>query len=91
MVCWLVEDYKVGLRYQHVCQCHAFLLSTAELPHRLIEVADMQLRENLFGFQYTLRVAVVVEACVEHTLGRVERWLLLQIAHFKVVAVYDFS
>ena len=46
----LVEDQQVGLGNEHISQSHALLLSAAELSHRLREVADLQLGEDLLGF-----------------------------------------
>ena len=40
----LVEYQQVGLGNEHVGQRHALLLSARELFHRLVEVANLQLR-----------------------------------------------
>ena len=50
MVGRLVEDEEVGLSDEHVGQSHALLLAAAELFHRLVEVVDVELCEDLLGF-----------------------------------------
>ena len=84
MVGWLVEYQKIGIGNQHVGQCHALLLSSAQLAHRLFQVAYLQLCQHLLGFQYLLRVALMIKACIQHTLVRVECGTLLQHAHAQV-------
>ena len=87
----LVEDEQVGVGEQHVGQRHPFLLTSAELPHGLVEVAYLELGEHLFGPEHLLVVALMVEACVEHRLVGVEPWRLLEESHLEVPAEGDLS
>ena len=66
VVCRFVEDEQVGLGDEHVSQCDALLLSATQLTHRLCEVGDVQLCQNLLRFQYAVGVALMVKASVEH-------------------------
>ena len=83
----LVEDEEVGVGDECVSQCYAFLLSAAELPHRLVEVGDFQLRENLFRLQYFLFVALMIETGLEHGFALVEPRRLNQTGHPQSVAI----
>ncbi len=85
MVRRLVEDEEVRLCDEHISQCHTLLLTTAELFHRLLEVIDMQLCENLLGFQYPLRIAMMIEAGVEHRLLGIELRSPLQITDANII------
>lgn len=89
MIGRLVEYEQVGLGYEHIGKSYALLLSAAQLAHRLIEVGNAQLRKYLFGLEYLVRVAVVVEASVEYRLFRVELGLLLKKSHTYILAIYD--
>ena len=89
MVRRLVKNQEIGFGNQHVGQRHTFLLTATQLPHRLVEVPDFQLRQYLLGSQHALRVALMVETGVEHRLTRVELWRLLQIARLQVAPVDD--
>ena len=81
MVGGLVENQQVGLGDEHVGQGHALLLSAAELTHGLLQVAYLQLCQDLLGLEHLLSLALMVEAGIEHRLVRVEPWRLLQYAH----------
>ena len=89
MVRRLVEYQEVRLRQQHVGQCHALLLSSGELPHRLLQVAYLQLCEHLLGLQHLLWVTLMVKASIKHTLLGVELRRLLQHPHLQVATEDD--
>ena len=91
MVSRLVEYQEVRLGNEYVGQRYTLLLTTRKLPHRLCQVTYFQLRQNLFGFQHLLRVALMVEAGIEHTLLRVESWRLFEHAHADVTTVDDVT
>ena len=40
VVCGLVEYQEIGIGYQHLRQCHTFLLSAGELVYGLLHVGD---------------------------------------------------
>ena len=90
MVGGLVENEQVGFSYQHVGKSHTFLLSAAELPHGLLQVADFQLCENLLCPQHLLFLAVVVETGVEHRFLGVELRCLFEYSHL-YVATEDYA
>ena len=85
----LVENQQVRVRYQHVGQRHTLLLSTAQLSHRLVQVAYLQLCQNLLCLQHLLRVALMMETSVEHALVGVEYRTLLKHAHLQVSSEDD--
>ena len=87
----LVENQKVWFCDEHIGQCHALLLSAGELSHRLREITNLQLGEDLFGFQYLFLVAMMIKARIEHTLGRVEDWRLFEHTHTQVPTENDIS
>ena len=87
----LIEYQQVGIGYQHIRQCHALLLSATQLAHRLVQVANLQLRQNLLGLQYLLRIALVIEARIEHALHGVKHRRLIQHAHLQVAAEDDLA
>ena len=91
MVRRLVEYQQVGIGNQHIGQSHAFLLSATQLPHRLLQVTDLQLGENLLGLEHLLRVALVVETGIEHTLAGVEHRTLFEHAHAQITTEDDLS
>ena len=83
----LVEYEQVGFEDEHVSQCHPFLLSSAELAHGLFEVGYLEGGQYLLGLQHSLRVALMVEARIEHGVFRIELRTLLKACHPQVVAV----
>ena len=87
----LVEDQQVGLGDEHIGQCHALLLSARELSHRLLQVADLQLGEDLLGFQHLLLISLMIEASIEYTLGRIEDGRLFEHTHPQVTTEDDVS
>ena len=87
----LVEDQQVGLGDEHVGQCHALLLSARELSHRLLQVADLQLGEDLLGFQHLLLISLMIEAGIEDTLGGIEDGRLFEHTHPQVTTEDDVS
>ena len=91
MVGRLVKYQEVGLGYQYVGQGYAFLLTAAELSHRLLKVTNLQLCQNLLGLQHFFWVALMVEAGIEHTLFGIENRRLLQHANADVASVDDFT
>ena len=91
MVRRLVEYQQVRLRQQHVSQRHTLLLTTAQLSHRLTEVAYLQLCQHLLRLQHLLWIALMVKARIQHRLLRVELRRLLQHTHLQVVAKHDAS
>ena len=91
MVGRLVENQQVRFCQQHVSQCHTLLLTTTQLSHGLVEVANLQLRQDLLGLQYLLWVSLVVEAGIQHRLRRVELGRLLQHADLQVAAEHDVT
>src|SRR3712207_9411362 len=91
MVGGFVENKQVGLGNEHVGQGHSFLLPTAQLRHGLFQVGNLELRQNLLGFQYSLRIALMIEACVEHGITGGELRTLLQVAQSQVVLEDDFA
>ena len=91
MVGRLVQHQEVGFRNQHIRQRHSLLLSAAELSHRLFQVGNVQLCENLFRLQHLLRIILMIEARLQHTFLRIKLRRLLQIAHLQVASVDDVS
>ena len=89
MVGRLVEYQQVGFQYEHVSQCHALLLSSAQLPHGLLQVANLQLGQDLLGLEHPLRVALMVETSIEHALIGVECGCLFQEPHLEVALEDD--
>ena len=89
MVGGLIQHQEVGFRDQHVGQSDALLLSAAELLHRLFEVGDVQLCEDLLCLEHALRVAVMIEAGIQHAVVGIEVGSLFQIAQLDVVAIDD--
>ena len=89
MVGGLIENQEVGFRQQHIGQSHALLLTTRELSHRLLQIAYLQLRQNLLGLQHLLRVALVIKASIEHTLLRVEHRRLFEHTHLQIATEDD--
>ena len=87
----LIQHQEVGFRNQHISQRHSLLLSAAELSHRLFQVGNVQLGENLFCLQHLLRIILMIEACLQHTFLRIKLRRLLQIAHLQVASVDDVS
>ena len=91
MVGGFVENQQIGFGEQHVGECDTFLLSATQLPHGLVEVANLQLRQHLFGFQHLIGIALVVEAGIEHTLVRVEPWRLFQESNPQVAMIVSIN
>ena len=89
MVGGLVEYQQVGLHQQHVGQRHSLLLTATQLSHRLLQIANLQLRQHLLGLQQFLLLVLMIEAGFEHRLRRVEAGRLLQIADGQVAAEHD--
>ena len=84
MVCRLVEYQQVRIGNQNIGQGHAFLLTTAQFSHGLLEIAYLQLRQNLLSLQYLLFFALMIKTGIEHTFVRVELWGLFQHAHLDI-------
>ena len=91
MVGRLVEDDEVRFRQQHVGQCHTLLLSTRQLSHGLLQVANFQLRQYLLGLQHLLWVALMIETRIEHALLRIEHRRLLQHSHLQVTTEHNVT
>ena len=91
MVGRLVENDEVWLRQQHVSQCHTLLLTATQLPHLLLQVPDLQLRQHLLGLQHLFLLPLMIETGVEHGLVRVELGRLLQEAHLQVTTEHDVA
>ena len=91
MVGRLIKNQEIGLVEQGVGQRHPLLLSTAELPHGLAEIRDVQLCEDLLGSENLVGIALVIEASVEHALLSVELRCLFQDSDADVVAIDDLS
>ena len=72
MVRGLIKYQQVGIGNQHIGECYTFLLSATQLPHRLLKVTDMELRQNLFGLEHFFWIAFVIETGIEYTLHRVK-------------------
>ena len=89
MVGGFVEDQQIGLREQNIGQGHTLLLTTGQLSHGLLKVADLQLRQHLFRAQHLFWIPLMVEAGIEHALLRVEHGRLLQHAHLQVATEDD--
>ena len=89
MVGRLVKYQQVGLCQQYVGQCHSLLLTTTQLPHGLLQIANLQLGQYLFSPQHLLWVALMIEAGVKHSFLRVEDRRLLQHAHLQVTTEDD--
>ena len=87
----LIEYQQVGIGNEHVCQRHTLLLSAAQLPHGLLQVAYLQLCEHLLGLQHLLGVALVVETGIEHALVGVKVGCLFQHAHTQVTTEDDVT
>ena len=85
----LIKYQQIWLRQQHIGQCHALLLTTRELPHRLLQVADLKLRKYLFGLQHLLGIALMIEAGIEDTLLGVEHGRLLQHPYLQIATEDD--
>ena len=80
----LVEYQQVGFRQQHVSQCHTLLLTTAQLSHRLLQVANLQFCQHLLGFQHLLGVPLMIKTCIQHRFLRIELWRLFKHSHLQV-------
>ena len=91
MVRRFVENEEVRLQDQHIGQCDAFLLSAAQLSHRLFQVVEFQHGENLLRPQNAFRVALMIEAGIQYALFRIEIRALFEQSHTQVVAVDDGS
>ena len=89
MVRGLVEYQQVRLRQQHVSQCHTLLLATTQFAHLLVQVANLQLRQHLFGLQHFLVLALMIETGIKHRLVRVECRRLFQHTHLQVATEHD--
>ena len=85
----LVEHQEVWLVDENIGKGDTFLLSAAELPHRLLQVGDMQLRQDLASFQDLLRVALVIEASLQHGFVLIKLRRLLQKSDFQITSIYD--
>ena len=91
MVRRLVEYQQVRFRQQHIGQSHAFLLSSAQFPHTLLEVSYLQLRQYLLGLQHLFFFTLMVKASIEHRLIGVEHWRLFQESHFQVTPEHNVA
>ncbi len=89
MVGRLVKQQKVGVVEQGVGQGHPLLLTAAQLSHGLLQVGDVELRQDLLGPQDLFLIALMVEASVKHRLFGVELRRLLQVANLQSVAPDD--
>ena len=87
----LVEYQQVGLGDEHVGQCHALLLSAAELTHGLLQVAYLELCQDLLRLEYLLLVALMVETGIEHRVVGLECGCLFQESHLEVAPEDDVS
>ncbi len=56
----LVKDQKIRLLQEHTCQCKAFLLTTAQGMHLLLQMVDVQLAEDLLHFRIIIPGFVAV-------------------------------
>ena len=91
MVRGLIEYQEVRIRNQHIRQGDALLLAATQLPHRLVEITDLQLGQYLFGLEHLLRISFMIKAGVKHAFRRVERRRLFQHAHLQVATEDDFA
>ena len=91
MVRRFVKNQQVWFSDEYICQSHTLLLTTTELAHRLLQVTDLQLSENLFGFQHTFLVALMIETCIKDTLLRIEGWRLLKHTDSQVTTEDDLT
>ena len=91
MVRGLIEYQEVRIGNQHIGQGDALLLAAAQLPHRLVEVTDLQLSQYLFGLEHLLRISFMIKAGVKHAFRRVESRRLFQHAHLQVTTKDDLT
>ena len=84
MVCWLIQYQEIRICNQHVCQSHTFLLTSAQLSHRLLQIADLQLRQYLFGLQHLLLFTLMVKTSIKHTFMRIKNGWLFKHSHLQV-------
>ena len=78
MVRRLIENQQVRISNQNISQGYTLLLSTAQLSHRLLQVTDLQLGENLFGLEHLFLLALMIKARVKYTFRWIKHWRLLQ-------------
>ena len=90
MVGGLVEYQEVGIGYEHLRQCHTFLLSAGELVYGLLHIGDAQLRQYLLCLQAGVVVRIYSrKARLQHRgiLGKTR--LLTQETRADAVAIDD--
>ena len=75
MVSRLIQHQKVRLIDKHIGQSHPFQLSSRKLSHRLAEMADIQLRKDLFGFAFVVPGIGMVHAQEQIVQSRIARCL----------------
>ena len=91
MVRGLIENQKVGISNQHVCQSHSFLLPTTQLSHGLLQVTNLQLRQDLFGLQHLFLFTLMIKAGIQHTFRRIEDWTLFQHPYSQIASEDDLT
>ena len=91
MVGWLVKNQQVWISNQHIGQGHTLLLTSAQLSHGLLQVANLQLSQNLLCLQHLLWVSLMIETRIQDTLHRIEHRRLLQHSHPQVTTEDDFA
>ena len=91
MVGGLVENQQVGFGNQHIGQGHTLLLSATQLPHGLMQVANLQLGQNLLGLQHLLVVTLMIETGIQHGVVGVENRRLFQESYLQITLVDDVT
>ena len=87
VVCWLVENKEVRVCHKNSRKGYAFLLTTRELSHRLVEVAYLQLCENLLCVEMVLMFCLVFRTSVYNRFLWVEYRCLTKEACLDIVTI----
>ena len=91
MIGRFVEYQQVRFGKQYIGQCHTLLLSSAQLSHRLMQIAYLQLRKHLLCLEHFLVFSTMIETCVQHRFIRIKGRRLLQISNLEIATEYDVS
>ena len=91
MVRRLIENQQVRISNQHIGEGYTLLLSTAQMSHGLLQVANFQLGENLFGLQYFLLFTLMIEASIKYTFRRIKHGRLLKHSYPQVTTEDDLT
>ena len=84
MVRRLIKNQQIRIGNQHIRQSYTLLLSTTQLSHRLLQVTDLQLCQDLFGLEHSLWISLMVETGIEDTFRWIKYRRLFQHAHTKI-------